>query len=115
MSQNFDESVVKKMAHLARLDLSREEIQQFGPQIQKILGYVSVLDEVSTQNVEPLYSVTEFAQTPPVIASGQSPVLANGSNGNVPNGNVSNGVELVHLAAESMADHYLVSKVIADK
>jgi aspartyl-tRNA(Asn)/glutamyl-tRNA(Gln) amidotransferase subunit C len=50
-----DEKLVKEIAALARLDLSQEETQKFISQFKDILNYVSVLDEVDTENVPPAY------------------------------------------------------------
>ena len=50
-----DEKLVKEIASLARLDLSQEETELFVPQFKDILDYVSVLNEVDTENVPPAY------------------------------------------------------------
>ena len=50
-----DEKLVKNIADLARLDLSREETEMFVSQFRDILDYVSILNEVDTDNVPPAY------------------------------------------------------------
>ena len=50
-----DEKLVKDIATLARLDLSREETEMFVSQFKDILDYVSILEEVDTENVPPAY------------------------------------------------------------
>ena len=50
-----DEKLVKEIASLARLDLSKEETEMFVSQFKDILDYVSVLNEVDTENVPPAY------------------------------------------------------------
>ena len=50
-----DEKLVKEIATLARLDLSREETELFVAQFKDILDYVSILNEVDTENVPPAY------------------------------------------------------------
>ena len=50
-----DEKLVKEIASLARLDLSQEEIEMFVSQFKDILDYVSILNEVDTDNVPPAY------------------------------------------------------------
>ena len=50
-----DEKLVKEIASLARLDLSREETEMFVSQFKDILDYVSILNEVDTENVPPAY------------------------------------------------------------
>ena len=50
-----DEKLVKEIASLARLDLSQEETEMFVSQFKDILDYVSILNEVNTENVPPAY------------------------------------------------------------
>lgn len=49
---NIDE--VKKVASLARLSLSDEELATYGEQLTKILSYVEVLDEVDITDATPM-------------------------------------------------------------
>ena len=50
-----DEKLVKEIAFLARLDLSEEETEMLVSQFKDILDYVSILNEVDTENVPPAY------------------------------------------------------------
>ena len=50
-----DEKLVKEIASLARLDLSKEETEMFVSQFKDILDYVSILNDVDTENVPPAY------------------------------------------------------------
>ena len=50
-----DEQLVREIALLARLDLSREETEMFVSQFRDILDYVGILDEVNTDEVPPAY------------------------------------------------------------
>ncbi len=50
-----DEMLVKEIASLARLDLSREETEMFVSQFREILDYVGILNEVDTDEVPPAY------------------------------------------------------------
>lgn len=45
---------VRKLALLARLDLSDEERAKVRPQLDSILGFVEKLSELETQDVEPM-------------------------------------------------------------
>ena len=45
---------VEKVSKLARLALSQDELEQFGSQLTRILGYVQVLDEVEIEGAEPM-------------------------------------------------------------
>lgn len=53
-----DEKLVKEIAALARLDLSKEETEMFVSQFKDILDYVSILNEVDTENTPPAYLVS---------------------------------------------------------
>ena len=53
-----DEKLVQDIASLARLDLSRAEIELFVAQFKEILEYVGILNEVDTSNVPPAYLST---------------------------------------------------------
>lgn len=44
----------QKVAHLARLALTSDELAAFAPQLEKIRNYMSELSEVSTEGVSPL-------------------------------------------------------------
>jgi aspartyl-tRNA(Asn)/glutamyl-tRNA(Gln) amidotransferase subunit C len=45
---------VAKVATLARLALSEDELAQMTSELTKIVGFVSLLEEIDTSNVEPL-------------------------------------------------------------
>ena len=49
---SFEE--VKKIAHLARLGLSEEELKGLTKDIDEVLNYVKQLQEVDTKDVEPM-------------------------------------------------------------
>ena len=50
-----DEKLVREIALLARLDLTKEETEMFVSQFKDILDYVGILNEVDTENVPPAY------------------------------------------------------------
>jgi len=52
---------VQKVATLARLKLSEEELEQIGHQLGEILDYVAVLDEVDVSEVEPMAHVADVS------------------------------------------------------
>jgi aspartyl-tRNA(Asn)/glutamyl-tRNA(Gln) amidotransferase subunit C len=52
MSLTVDQ--VQWVAHLARLELSAAELATMTPQLSAILDYVAQLQQVNTDNVEPL-------------------------------------------------------------
>jgi len=51
----IDEKLVKEIASLARLDLTKEETEMFVTQFQDILKYFGILNELDTENVPPAY------------------------------------------------------------
>jgi len=54
MPSKLDAEQVKKVAKLARLDLTETEIKEFTGQLSAILGYVEKMNELDTEDVEPL-------------------------------------------------------------
>jgi aspartyl-tRNA(Asn)/glutamyl-tRNA(Gln) amidotransferase subunit C len=54
MSQRIDAEQVRKVARLARLQLSDREVEEFTEQLGAILGYVEKMNELDTEQVEPL-------------------------------------------------------------
>ncbi len=44
---------VKKVAHLARLELNENEINNHAEQLKKILDYIRQLEKIDTENVDP--------------------------------------------------------------
>ncbi len=54
MDKKIDKSLVKKVAKLARLDLSDSEIDEFAGQLSAIIDYVERMNKLSTESVEPL-------------------------------------------------------------
>jgi aspartyl-tRNA(Asn)/glutamyl-tRNA(Gln) amidotransferase subunit C len=49
----INESEVEKVAQLAHLEITPEELKIFAPQMAEIVVYVEQLNEVDTSNVEP--------------------------------------------------------------
>ena len=49
----IDRDQVRKVAHLARLELTAEEEEQFTTQLGSILDYFEQLSELNTENVLP--------------------------------------------------------------
>lgn len=56
----MDIEEVQKVAALARLALSEEELSIYGQQLNQILGYIDVLDEVDIEDVEPMPHAVEM-------------------------------------------------------
>ena len=49
----LNESDIAKIAQLAHLEISRDELLIFAPQIAEIVTYVEQLSEVDTSDIEP--------------------------------------------------------------
>jgi aspartyl-tRNA(Asn)/glutamyl-tRNA(Gln) amidotransferase subunit C len=54
VAKKIDEAQVKKVAKLARLELAEAEVEEFAGQLSAILEYVEKMNELDTNNVEPL-------------------------------------------------------------
>jgi len=54
MAKKIDETQVRHVAKLARLDLTDDEVARFSTQLSDILGYVEKLNELDTDSAEPL-------------------------------------------------------------
>lgn len=50
----IDITTIRKVAHLARLELSSGEEEQLSVDIEQILAWIDQLEEVDTQGVEPV-------------------------------------------------------------
>jgi aspartyl-tRNA(Asn)/glutamyl-tRNA(Gln) amidotransferase subunit C len=53
-----DEATVRKIAHLARIKITDAEARALEKELSGILDWVKQLDEVDTEGVEPMTSVT---------------------------------------------------------
>lgn len=54
MANKIDESQVRTVAKLARLDLTESEVVEFSSELSAILEYIEKLNELDTDSVEPL-------------------------------------------------------------
>ncbi len=54
MTAKIDETQVRRVALLSRLELSQEEVAQFSTQLSDIVAYIEKLNELDTEQVEPL-------------------------------------------------------------
>lgn len=54
------EKDVKYIANLARLQLDENDVSSLAGDMNKILGYMDLLDELDTENVEPLEHVIDL-------------------------------------------------------
>jgi len=54
MATKIDETQVRRVALLSRLELSDAEVSQFSTQLSAIVEYIEKLNELDTDGVEPL-------------------------------------------------------------
>lgn len=54
MAEKIDREQVRKVAKLSRLELTESEIEEFTSQLEAILEYVAKMNELDTENIEPL-------------------------------------------------------------
>lgn len=54
MAKKIDESQVRKVAQLSRLELDEKEVQQFSGELSDIIEYIEKLNELDVDGVEPL-------------------------------------------------------------
>lgn len=53
---------VRKIAHLARLNLSEDDIKLYAPQLSNILNFIEQMNQIATKNIEPLAHPFELTQ-----------------------------------------------------
>ncbi len=53
MSHPIDNELVRHLAHLARLDMSDEDVAVTARELTQIVGYIDQLSQVDTEGVEP--------------------------------------------------------------
>ena len=53
---------VKKIAHLARLNLSEEDVAYYAPQLSRILDFIEQMNQADTTSVEVLAHPLEISQ-----------------------------------------------------
>ncbi len=56
---SVDQATVRRIARLARIRISDNEVPKLVGELNHILSWVEMLDEVDTDNVEPMTSVVD--------------------------------------------------------
>ena len=54
----IDKNTTLKIANLSRIQINEKEIDELSKQLSKILDWVEQLNEVNTDNVEPLSNIS---------------------------------------------------------
>jgi aspartyl-tRNA(Asn)/glutamyl-tRNA(Gln) amidotransferase subunit C len=96
MAMSVDKSTVSRIARLARIDIGEDRLEPMAGELNGILSWIEQLNEVDTDNVEPLSSVTGHA-----LPMREDQV----TDGNIPQDVVAN-------APETMSGFYVVPKVV---
>tara|TARA_Y100001968_G_scaffold314073_1_gene339003 strand:+ start:270 stop:557 length:288 start_codon:yes stop_codon:yes gene_type:complete len=89
-------SDVRKVAKLARLELSEDQIETYTAQLEEILSYVDQLQEIDTQNIPPTTRAVEV-----INATREDLVELNGSR-----------EEILNQAPDREGDFFRVPKII---
>ncbi len=63
---DLTEDLTRKVAQLAKLELSQSEVEIFTPQLKEILNWIEQLQEVNVKGVEPLTSITKSDSPTPM-------------------------------------------------
>jgi aspartyl-tRNA(Asn)/glutamyl-tRNA(Gln) amidotransferase subunit C len=58
---SVDQATVRRIAHLARIAVTDDEVPHLQGELNAILAFVEQLDEVDVSGVEPMTSVTPMA------------------------------------------------------
>lgn len=59
---SFTQEDVKKIAHLARLNMPEADLAHFTPQLVEILDFVEQMNQVNTKGIPPLAHPLDLAQ-----------------------------------------------------
>ena len=58
---SVDAAIVRRVAHLARIAVDEDEVENLQGELNAILAFVEQLSEVDVEGVEPMTSVTPMA------------------------------------------------------
>jgi aspartyl-tRNA(Asn)/glutamyl-tRNA(Gln) amidotransferase subunit C len=98
MSRTIDETIVRHIGKLSRIELTDEQVATFGRQLASILEYFDKLAELDTDGVEPMPHAVELrnvlAEDSPGVSLTTEAALAN--------------------APKRDGDFFMVPKVIGD-
>ena len=60
----IDQKLISQLAKLSKLEFTKEELPKIEEDLTKMLAFVEKLNEVDTNNVEPLIYMTAGSQKP---------------------------------------------------
>lgn len=59
---SFTPDEIKKIAHLARLSISDDELEKYTTQLSNILDFTAAMDKIDTSGIEPLSHAVNVTQ-----------------------------------------------------
>jgi aspartyl-tRNA(Asn)/glutamyl-tRNA(Gln) amidotransferase subunit C len=59
VTRKIDQTLVRHIGKLSRIELTDEQVAQFGPQLAEILTYFDKLQQLETDDVEPMVHAIE--------------------------------------------------------
>jgi aspartyl-tRNA(Asn)/glutamyl-tRNA(Gln) amidotransferase subunit C len=67
-----DADIVRRIAHLARIAVTEDEVDELEGELNAILAFVEQLSEIDIEGVEPMTSVTlmEMKKRPDIVTEG---------------------------------------------
>ena len=60
-SSKLSISDLEHIAKLARIELTDQEKQTFLPQLDSVIGYLDILNQVNIDNIQPTYQVNDLS------------------------------------------------------
>ncbi|MGC9453673.1 MAG: Asp-tRNA(Asn)/Glu-tRNA(Gln) amidotransferase subunit GatC [Phycisphaerae bacterium] len=72
MPQEIDLDLVRHVGKLSRIELTDEQVRTFSRQLGQIIGYFDKLQELDTENVEPMAHAVELSNVFGEDAPGES-------------------------------------------
>jgi aspartyl-tRNA(Asn)/glutamyl-tRNA(Gln) amidotransferase subunit C len=93
---SVDADTVRRIAHLARIAVAKEEVEHLRNELNAILAFVEQLSEVNVDGVEPMTSVT------PMTMKKRADVVTDGG---IPD-------DIVKNAPATEDNYFLVPKVV---
>jgi aspartyl-tRNA(Asn)/glutamyl-tRNA(Gln) amidotransferase subunit C len=93
---------VLRIAHLANLELSPDEVEQYRAQLDSILTYIGKLNELNTAGVEPMAQVFAAESAAAVNSTLRDDIVAT----------CDTAKEILPQAPDSAAPYFRVPKVI---
>lgn len=58
-SIKVDQKLVKHTSNLTRINVTDDELDKYVPQLQEVISYIEILNEIDTTKVKPTYSVID--------------------------------------------------------